>query len=362
MVHVLIKSDLIPWRENRFLNLTRKVTHEIIASYCVSLFYFIDFEIMEIQTMGLQILPVSAIRENPVALRAVNRESEDFQGLVDSIKTKGFLGAITVRARQDSESGADYYELIDGLQRFNAAKDAGLEEIKCDVVDLNDDEVLEAQIMANIHKVETRPVEYSNQLRKILSRNPLMTEAQLGQRLGKSGTWISQRLGLNKVTNENLQTLINEGKIVLTNAFTLAKLPEDEQAEWADRAITMPPDEFIPLCNKRIKEIREAKRKGADAAPAEFSPVSHLRRVAEIKTEYETGGEAAACCDGLTSATDGFKRGLEWVLHLDPNSVADQKAKDEQRKADKAEAKARRDAAKEEKKRAVAAEAAASLV
>ena len=159
--------------------------------------------------MPLQIIAMKDIRENPVALRSVNRESESFLGLVDSIKVQGFRGAITVRPRKEPDTDVEYFELIDGLQRFNAAKDAGLEEIKCDVNDLNDDEVLEAQIMANIHKIETRPVEYSNQLRKILSRNPLMTEAQLGQRIGKSGTWISQRLGLEKIVNENLKILVN---------------------------------------------------------------------------------------------------------------------------------------------------------
>ena len=39
--------------------------------------------------------------------------------------------------------------------------------------------MLEAQILANIHKIETKPMEYSAQLKRILSRNPLMTEAEL---------------------------------------------------------------------------------------------------------------------------------------------------------------------------------------
>ena len=45
----------------------------------------------------LKTIPISTIRENPVALRTVNRDTEEYQGLVDSISQKGFLGAITVR-------------------------------------------------------------------------------------------------------------------------------------------------------------------------------------------------------------------------------------------------------------------------
>ena len=155
----------------------------------------------------LRKVAVSEIRENPVALRTVNRESEDYLGLVDSIKTKGFLGAITVRPKKDAETGADYYELVDGLHRFSASRDAGIEEINVDVVSLDDDQTLEAQIMTNIHKVETRPIEYSRQLTRILARNPLMTEAELATKLGKSAQWIAERLGLTKISNANIQTL-----------------------------------------------------------------------------------------------------------------------------------------------------------
>lgn len=302
----------------------------------------------------LSVIAISEIRENPVALRTVNRQSEEYMGLVDSIRQKGFFGAITVRRKTDAETNQSYYELIDGLHRYSAAKDAGLTEINVDIVSLDDDAVLEAQVMANIHKVETRPIEYSKQLLRILSRNPLMTESELAVKLGKSAQWIKERLGLTKITNEDVAALVDEGKIGLANAYALAKLPPEEMADWVDRAITLSPDEFIPAANSRCKEIKEAKRKGQDPSDREFQPVAFMQKMKDIKTELDDGTIAKALINqtGASNAEQGFKLAVQWCLHLDPASVEAQKAKDEERKAQRAEAKKKRDAEKAEKKAA----------
>jgi ParB/RepB/Spo0J family partition protein len=261
--------------------------------------------------------------------------------LVASMQQKGFMGAITVRQQKDAETEEAFYELVDGLHRFCAAKDAGISEINVDIVSLDDDLVLEAQIMANIHKVETRPAEYTQQLKRILARNPLMTEAELASKLGKSTTWISSRLSLTKIDNEEIVTLINEGKIGLANAYALAKLPVEEQATFVDRAMTQPPDEFVPAVNARVKEIREAKRKGADASSAEFIPVAHMRKMKDVKLEMETPeiGPALLKSTGTKKADDAFALAIKWMLHLDQESVKVQAAEYEERAKKKEEAK-----------------------
>ena len=298
----------------------------------------------------LLVVPISSIRENPVALRGVNRTNESYLGLVDSIKEKGFFGAITGRRQTDNETNEEYFELIDGLHRYAASKDAGLTEININVVDLNKDQVLEAQIMANIHKVETRPVEYSQQLKRILVRNPLMTEAELATKLGKSTQWIKERLGLTKIADKKIQDLIDEGKVNLSNAYALAKLPSEDMADFLDRAMTLVPKEFLPQVNKRAKEIRDAKRKGENAKPAEFQPVAFMQKLIDIKAEREGKKVSALLCKGLKTVDEAFSMALDWILHLDPQSVKVQKAKDEERKKVREEAKKKREAEKEAKK------------
>ena len=298
----------------------------------------------------LKTVAVEEIRENPVALRAVNRDDERYHGLVESIRTIGFMGAITAREQMDESSGTIYYELVDGLHRFSAAKDAGIEFINLDVVDLNDDQVLEAQIMANIHKIETRPVEYSKQMLRILSRNPLMSESELAQKLGKSSQWIKERLGLTKIDNEDIAHLVNEGKIGLANAYALAKLPPEEMVNFVDQAMTLPPDEFVPVANGRAKEIREAKRKGQDAGAATFEPVAFMQKMKDIKDEMSSAEISGILCDGLSSPAEGFAMAVKWALHLDPKSIEVQVAKDEGRKAEREAAKQKKAIEKAAKK------------
>lgn len=307
---------------------------------------------------------LSSIRAGEVALRDVDRTGEEYLGLVDSIRNKGFFGAITVRPATDDETGEDYLEIVDGLHRFTAACDAGLEEINVDIVNYDEDQVLEAQLMANVHKIETKPAQYAEQLKRMLTRNPLMTESELASKLGKSSAWISARLRLNRIENETIRELIDEGKIGLSNAYALAKLPADEHQSWVEDAMTLPPDQFIPKVTQRQKEIREANQRGEDT-PQEFQPTAYLQKVPAFKAELSSGEVGGRLTAGLSTPAEGFHRAIEWALHLDPESVQDQKAKAEQkrqereeraeqRKRDRAAAKAKRLSEEAEKAQAEA--------
>lgn len=277
---------------------------------------------------------ISMIRENPVALRTVNRMSEKYLELVESIRQKGILNPPNVRRKTDEETGDEYFELVDGLHRFTASKDAGLEKLPVHILDLDDGEVLEAQIIANLHVQKTTPSAYTKQLKRILTMNPLMTESELAQKLGVSPQFIQQRLSLTKVENEDILKLIDDGKICLSNAYALAKLPVEEQAEFLDRAMTQNPDEFIPAVQSRVKEIKEARRQGKDAGDAGFVPTPHFQKSKDVKDELEGGNIAKTLIKkhGLKTAEQGFNMAIKWVLHMDPESVAAQEAKYEAQK------------------------------
>ena len=303
-------------------------------------------------------IPISQIRENPVALRGVQTQSEKYQGLVDSIKAQGILNPISVRPQTDEETKETFFEIVDGLHRYSASKDAGLTVIPVHIIKLDDDQVLEAQIMANIHKVETKPAQYSKQLLRILSRNPLMTETELATKLSKTYQWIQARLGLNKITNEVIVKLVDDGEITLSNAYALAKLPPEEMPDFVDRAQTKAPDEFIPLVNKRVKEIKDAAKAGREAAPQVFEPVAYMQKMKAIKTELETAEIGPALCkehiktttkDGATAAINAFALAIAWCMHLDPESQSVQIEADKVRCAERDEKKAIRQAASKKK-------------
>ena len=88
-------------------------------------------------------LSIHVLREPKVRLRDVDRESIDYLELRDSIRDHGVLQSLLVRP---IEGGS---EIIEGLHRFTAAKEVGLEEVPCLIRRCSDDEALVLQLQAN---------------------------------------------------------------------------------------------------------------------------------------------------------------------------------------------------------------------
>lgn len=310
------------------------------------------------------------IRENKDALRPVNKESEDYLGLVDSIKTMGLLNPISVREVGPDKDGtvpraADgsvLYALIDGLHRYNAAIDAGLTEIPVNVVDMDQAEVYEAQIAANVHKIETKPVEYTKAVQRIMALHPTRTVAEQASRLGKSAQWLKDRLNLLEIS-ESVQKLIDEGKIKISNAVILAKLPAEEQTNWIDKAMTMTPNEFAPAVAGRVKQIKEDKKKGKASSPETFTPTPHLRKFGLIKEEYLKPTELPRllAAKKITNPVDAIKMAMSWVMNMDEETIAKKKAEWDARQKAAEEAAKKRAEEKAAKKQKEAAEAQAAV-
>jgi ParB/RepB/Spo0J family partition protein len=309
----------------------------------------------------LKEITINEIIEPDEGLRKVDRKAEKYLGLVEAIRLKGLLNPISVREVR-GENGEITYGLVDGLHRLNACRDVGHESIPCHVTDLKEADVLETQVIANVHTIETKPVEYSKALLSILASNPLMSKSDLAGKLAKTSSWIGERLGLLKLTEE-VAALVDDGKIGLSNAYALTKLDAEGQVDFVDRAISMSPQEFIPTVNARVKEIRDDKRKGKDAKPAVFVPVAMLRGRSEVLAEMEKGIVGASLIreHNLTTLQEAFIMAIKWVLQVDPNSAALQKAQDDERREERKKAQEASTVERKRKRAKEAAEKAAQL-
>lgn len=306
---------------------------------------------------------VSMIRKSDVALRGVQRQSEKYLLLLDSVKKRGVLNSITVREQKDPVTGVVFYGLIDGLQRFTAATDAGLEQVPANVVTMDDAEVLEAQLITNLNRIETKPADVSKHLLRILARNPFMTKLQLAERVSQSLTWVEQRLSLDDLRPE-IQELVNAGKIHLTNAYALSKIDPDDQMNFANDAMTEAPKTFVPRMKQRVKETRDAKKSGSDVAAVGFQPVQYMQKVSDVKKELEEGcpiGKALIVANDATTPEEGFALAIQWMLHFDPASQEEQKRNHEVKEAKRKEEAARAKAEREQKKQKDAQEALESV-
>lgn len=292
---------------------------------------------------SLMKVPIANVKTNPRALREVNRDSAEFAEMVESMRIYGVLTPVTVRPFV-GEGGAQVegvYELVDGLHRFTAATEAGLQELPVHVLPMDDTKLLYAQLVANVHKVETRHVDYANQLRRVLQVNTMMTERELAQQIGKSTQWVEDRLSLNKISNPRIKKAINDGEVNLVKALALAKLSDEDQLDFLERAMVLPADQFVPLAMDRVKAVKEAKKTGAVTADLTYKPIPHLRKLSQIQAELATPTEVIPLLQGVTDIVVAAQRTLEYVLSLDAPTIAaaqakfeaDKKAVEDKRKA-----------------------------
>lgn len=301
-------------------------------------------------------LLIGLIKESEVALRGVNRQDEKYMSIVASIRKVGVLNPVVVR-----DLGDGTYALVDGLQRYTGSKDAGKTRIPVHVVDVDEAGVMEAQIITNLAKVDTKPVQYTKQLVRILGASPLMTLSELAEKLCQNKKWVEQRLNLLKL-DPAIQPLVDSDEIKLANAYALAKLPVEEQKGFVDRAITDTAEAFIPTVNARVKELKTAAKEGREAN-TEFVPQPRLQKLGVIKEEFEKPMIAASVCKslGAKTAEDGFAAAIKWALRMDPASQKAAVEDNDRRTKEAKAAKERRKKEREAQKKKDAAEKAADI-
>lgn len=93
---------------------------------------------------NMAIANLVAFKEHPYR---VDKESEDFKQLVDSIKENGILYPILVRPKDNDE-----YEIISGHRRVEAAQLAEIDEVPAIIRELDDDEATIAMVHSNFYR------------------------------------------------------------------------------------------------------------------------------------------------------------------------------------------------------------------
>ena len=169
------------------------------------------------------------------------RDDEDMQKLVESIKENGVLTNLTVRRR--AEGG---YEIISGHRRFHAAQLAGLESIKVQVRDIDDDQAIIAMVDANIQREHISPMEkakaYAMKLEAIKHQGCRtdLTSGQIVQKLSvekvAEGTTdgyktVQRFIRLNNLVPD-LQKKVDNGSLKFNPAVELSYLSADEQKDF----------------------------------------------------------------------------------------------------------------------------------
>lgn len=177
-------------------------------------------------------LPVDELRPNPYQPRKVF-DLEKLNELANSIKEHGIFQPIIVK-----KSSIKGYEIIAGERRVKACKIAGVEKIPAIVRDFTDQQMMEIALLENLQRENLNSVEEAMAYRNLLDTMQI-TQEELGKRLGKSRSHITNMLGLLSLPEE-VKDMIVEDKISMSHARVLSKMENK--------------DEIIALANRIVDE------------------------------------------------------------------------------------------------------------
>ncbi len=172
------------------------------------------------ETGRVVFLPLRAVRPNPAQPRKIFRE-EALQDLAESIRQHGILQPLSVR-----RSGTGY-ELIAGERRLRAAQIAGLGEIPCIVMTMDDKESGLAAMVENLQRQDLDFIEEARGIQSLMDKWTISQE-QAAKMLGKSQSAIANKLRLLKHSDAVLDAL-REANLTERHARALLKLPTEAQ-------------------------------------------------------------------------------------------------------------------------------------
>lgn len=175
------------------------------------------------ETGRVVFLPARAIRPNPAQPRKVFR-ADALEELSDSIRQHGLLQPLSVRR---SGSG---YELIAGERRLRAAQMAGLSEIPCIIMQMDDRESGMAAMIENLQRQDLDFIEEAQGIANLMSLFG-MSQEQTARMLGKSQSAVANKLRILR-HSETVLSALREAGLTERHARALLRLPgEDRRLE-----------------------------------------------------------------------------------------------------------------------------------
>ncbi len=176
------------------------------------------------------------------------RDDEDMMRLVESIKERGVITPASVRQKEDGR-----YEIVSGHRRKCACELAGLDTLRCEVVDLTKDEATILMVESNFQRSEILPSEKAfaykmrlDAMKRQSGRPGKENGVPVGHHfaIGKSrellanesldsNTQIQRYIRLTNLVPELLD-FVDEGKIKMRPAVELSYLDEDCQRDIVD--------------------------------------------------------------------------------------------------------------------------------
>ena len=172
------------------------------------------------ETGRVVFLPARSIKPNPAQPRRIFQE-EALEELSESIRSHGIIQPLSVRRVGGG------YELIAGERRLRAAQNAGLTEIPCIVMSMDDAESGVVALVENLQRQDLDFIEEALGISKLIQLQNLSQE-QAARMIGKSQSAVANKLRLLKHSPKVLEAL-RAGELTERHARALLRLPSEPQ-------------------------------------------------------------------------------------------------------------------------------------
>lgn len=149
--------------------------------------------------------------------------------LAQTLDKDGLLQPIVVREKKDG------YEIIAGERRFRAAQSLGWKKIPAIVKNMSDDQSASLAVIENLQREDLNPIDEANAYVRLMKLNNL-TQTKLAQEMGKSQSYVANKLRLLKLTPK-VQSYLVSGEISARHGRALVGLSEKDQSRMVDEIL-----------------------------------------------------------------------------------------------------------------------------
>jgi ParB family chromosome partitioning protein len=149
------------------------------------------------------------------------RQMGDLADLVASIQEKGVLEPILVRRE------GVRYRIIAGERRYRASREAGLTQIPCIEIDVDEKGTLEISLIENLQRRDLSPIEEAHGIKQLCDKF-LYTHEEVARKLGKSRSGITEILSLTQIPEEVIEYCQEYGIHSRSHLLAIAHQPDTE--------------------------------------------------------------------------------------------------------------------------------------
>ena len=220
------------------------------------------------ETGRVVFLPAKSIRPNPAQPRKIFHP-EALDELAESIRRHGILQPLSVRRVGST------YELVSGERRLRAAQQAGLTDVPCIIMAMDDKESGMAAMVENLQRQDLDFIEEALGISRLCSQWS-MSQEQVARLLGKSQSAIANKLRILRHSDRVLAALREKG-LTERHARALLKLRSEEET---------------------LAAISEIARQGMSVARAE----KYIEALLAARPEQKAKANVGAFLNSLTQS------------------------------------------------------------